>query len=121
MALPALNLSMVRGKTGIFFLSIYQSDGVTPQPLAGTTIWFHTAYPPLGFAVDKHSPASGITIQNNAGGLNCATLQLEPADTAVLPNGGVLVIACELVLQSGSEDYPLNRGTLEIDTSVGTP
>jgi hypothetical protein len=121
MVFPALQLTMVRGKTGVFFLSVFQFDGVTPQNLSGTTLWFHTLYLPFSFSVDKHSPASGITIQNLAGGTNCATLQLEPADTAALPNAGVLVIPCELVLQNGAENYLLNRGTLEIDTNVGTP
>jgi hypothetical protein len=118
MALAALNLSMVRGKTGIFFLSVYQSDGVTPQSLAGAVLWFHAAV--RTFSVSKNSPASGITIQNSSGGLNCATLQLEPSDTTALSTA-VYVMPCERVLQSGGEDYALNTGTLTVTPNVGAP
>lgn len=110
---------MVRGKTGVFFLSVYQSDGITPQSLVGAVLWFHAAVG--SFALNKNSPASGITIQNSAGGLNCATLQIEPADTLALQQGPVFVMPCELVLQSGGEDYPLNTGNLTVTPNVGTP
>lgn len=115
----SLALTMVRDKTGVFFLSVYQSDGVTPQSLVGSTLWFHA----LGFGleIDKSSPASGITIQNTAGGANCATLQIEPGDTTALPDGGVYRMPCELTLQNGSENYELANGWLTISANVGTP
>ncbi len=112
---------MTQNKTGVFFLSVYESDGVTPQDLTGATLWFHAAY--QTFDIDKSSPASGITIQNIAGGLNCATLQIEPADTALLPLGvqGKVSMPCELTMQLGSERYELNQGSLAILANVGTP
>ena len=119
--MAALALSMVRDKTGVFYLSVYQADGVTPQSLIGSTLWFHAAYG--AFALNKSSPSSGITIQNTAGGANCATLQIEPGDTTALAIGptGTLVMPCELTLQNGSEDYELARGGLTIVANVGTP
>jgi len=120
MAFPALALSMVRGKTGLFFLSVFQFDGVTPQNLSGATLYFHAAV--NGFSLTKSSPASGITIQNSSGGTNCATLQIEPSDTANVSAGlETLQMPCELVMQVGGEDYALNEGTLTITPNVGTP
>ena len=116
--MAALALSMTANKTGIFYLSVYQADGVTPQTLVGSTLWFHAAI--AGFTLNKSSPASGITIQNTAGGANCATLQIEPGDTtafSLVPQS----VPCELTLQNGSEDYELARGSLVILPNVGTP
>ena len=118
----ALVLAMTQNKTGVFFLSVYESDGVTPQSLAGATLWFHAALPLVSFEINKSSPSSGITIQNPAGGLNCATLQIEPADTENLqlyPQGQV-VMPCELSMQVAAESYELNSGTLSITANVGT-
>lgn len=116
-----LSLQLVKDKTGVYFLSVYQSDGVTPQSLSGTVLWFHAAVG--GFVINKNSPANGITIQNIAGGLNCATLQIEPADTTslIINPSGVLQMPCELTLQYGSEAYELDNGTLTIEGNVGTP
>ncbi len=119
-----LNLSMIQGATGgPWNLSIYESDGVTPQPLSGTTIIFNAAYAAANFKLTKTSPSSGITIVNSAGGLNCALLQIEPGDTTSLSLGleAVAVMDCELKLQNGSEVYPLNTGTLSVTGNVGTP
>lgn len=113
-----LALTMTREKTAIFFLSVYQSDGVTPQTLAGSTLWFHAK----GIVeISKSSPASGITIQNAAGGLNCATLQIEPIDTDGASTTGIYQFPCELTLQNGAEAYELDSGTLTIKPNVGTP
>jgi len=102
-------------------LSVYQSDGVTPQSLVGSTLWFHAGTG--GFAINKNSPGSGITIQNSAGGLNCATLQIEPGDTSglILGQSGVIQMPCELTLQNGAEAYELDNGTLTVLANVGTP
>jgi hypothetical protein len=119
----SLALSMTQNKTGVFFLSVYQSDGVTPQSLVGSTLWFHAAFPGQGFTLTKSSPSSGITITNTAGGLNCATLQIEPADTAalIISLGNVIGMDCELTLQNASEEYELNSGVLTVAANVGTP
>lgn len=117
----ALDLSLTQNKTGVFFLSVYQSDGVTPQSLAGAVLWFHAA---LGtFDLNKNSPAGGITIQDSVGGTNCATLQIEPADTAALAisPGCNIGMPCELTMAVGSESYELNSGTLRISANVGLP
>jgi|ERR1017187_1960975 hypothetical protein len=118
----ALQLFITREKTGVFFLSVYQADGVTPQSLAGAVIYFHAANP-TSFAINKSSPSSGITIQNVAGGTDCATLQIEPGDTAslVLSPGGTVGMPCELTLQVGSEYYELASGVLTVAANVGTP
>lgn len=115
----ALAMSMTRDKTGIFFLSVYQSDGVTPQDLTGSVLWFHAGTMPI--TIDKSSPSSGITIENIAGGANCATLQIEPSDTIALDQGTAYYFPCELTLQNGAEAYELARGTLQILPNVGTP
>jgi hypothetical protein len=119
--MATLALAMWQNKTAVFFLSVYQSDGVTPQSLVGSTLWFHAAV--KAFVINKSSPGLGITIQNTAGGLNCATLQIEPGDTAVLVigQGGALVMPCELTLQNGLEEYELAAGSLSITPNVGTP
>jgi len=115
----ALALSMTRAKTGVFFLSVYQNDGTTPQDLSGTTLYFHANVD--GIDIDKSSPASGITIQTIGGGADCATLQIEPSDTTSIPDGGVFEGPCELTLGQGSEAYELNSGTLTVSPNVGTP
>ncbi len=116
-----LELTMVRGKTGEFFLSVYQADGVTPQSLVGSTLWFHAAFTGLGFTIDRRSPSGGIVITNTAGGLNCATLTIDPADTTALPTGGPFQMPCELVDVASPNAFPLNRGTLTVYANVGTP
>ena len=110
---------MTQNKTGVFYLSVFQSDGVTPQSLVGTTLWFHAAVG--SFEINKSSPASGITIQNIAGGANCATLQIDPADTTPLGTIGVQGMPCELTLQVGSEAYQLATGIFSVTANVGTP
>ncbi len=116
-----LNLSMIKGLSGVFFLSVFEADGVTPQDLTGGTLNFRAQY--AGFVIAKSSPTSGITIVNPAGGPNCATLIIEPADTADFSGigSGSAAMPCQLTLQLGSEDYPLNTGTLTISANVGTP
>lgn len=116
-----LALSVVANKTGVFFLSVYEADGVTPQDLTGTVLWFHAAITALPFTINKSSPSSGITITNLAGGLNCATLQIDPVDTASLPVGITYGMPCELTLQSGLNDLELAQGTLSVSPNVGTP
>jgi len=118
-----LQLSMTQDKTGVFFLSVFQYDGVTPQPLSGLTLWFHAAYKADGFVLDKSSPSSGITITNIAGGADCATLQIEPGDTAALNliDGAVASMPCELNLVNGAESYELASGFLIVNANVGTP
>lgn len=119
----ALKMEMIQNTTGVFFLSVYQSDGVTPQPLAGLVLWFHAAYAAAGFNLDKNSPSNGITITNPAGGADCATLQIEPADTTALKliDSAVASMPCQLNLVNGSESYPLNSGALIVSANVGTP
>jgi hypothetical protein len=117
----ALTLSATQSKTGFWFLSVYQCDGVTPQNITGMTLWFHAAL--ASFRIDKSSPSSGITIINPLGGLNCASLQIEPGDTASLSIGstGRIQMPCELTLQNESEEYELAKGTLSLVANVGTP
>ena len=117
----ALALNVVANKTGVFFLSVYQSDGVTPQDLTGTVLWFHAANSAIPFSINKSSSTTGVTINNIAGGLNCATLQIEPADTASLQPGIIYGMPCELTLQSGPEEYELAQGTFSVSPNVGTP
>ncbi len=118
-----LALSLTQNKTGVYLLSVFQSNGVTPQPLIGLTLWFHASYPLAAFHINKSSPSNGITIQNTAGGTDCATLQIEPTDSAALglDADAIVVMNCELVLVSGSENYELDRGTLTVTGNVGTP
>ena len=118
-----LTLSMVENKTGYFLLSVYQYDGVTPQNLVGSTLYFHAAYG-SNFAINKSSPSTGITITNPAGGLNCATLQIDPADTAALnlPLPAQIAMACELSMTDPSgHTWELDSGQLLIAPNVGTP
>ena len=95
-----LALSLTRDKTGVYFLSVFQADGVTPQSLVGLTLWFHASYPPAAFQINKSSPSNGITIQNTAGGADCATLQIEPTDSAALgiDADAIAAMNCELSL-----------------------
>lgn len=110
---------MVRGKTGKFFLSAYQNDGTTPQDLTGSILWFHVDVG--GLELEYYSPSNGITITVMAGGADCATLQIEPADTDAIPEGGLFQGPWELILQNGSEYYPLASGSLTVYPNVGTP
>jgi hypothetical protein len=113
----SLNLALTREKTGVFFLTAVQSDG-SPQSLVGSTIYFHAAAQD-GFAINKSSPSSGITITDASGGL--ATLTIMPSDTTALSPTGVYAMPCELTLGNGGALYELNTGTLTITPNVGTP
>lgn len=116
----ALDLSMTREKTGLFFLSVYQEDGTTAQSLVGSTLYFHAAG--FGVDIDKNSPASGIVINDIAGGADCATLTIDPGDTVLLSDGGTYRMPCELTMVDPSSNvFELNSGTLTISSNVGTP
>lgn len=112
-----ITLSITREKTGIFFLTVTQADGVTPQDLTALTLWFHAIVG--GIAINKSSPAGGITIINAVGGL--ATLQIEPGDTVAIPASGIYSGPCELTLEAGSEAYELASGTFSVAPNVGLP
>lgn len=112
-------MQLTRDKTGVFLLSVFQNDGTTPQSLVGCTLYFHALV--YNVAIDKSSPSSGITVSNTAGGANCATLQIEPTDTAMIPASGVFVGPYEITLQNGSEAYELTVGSLQISPNVSTP
>lgn len=109
-----LALSMTQNKTGVFFLSVYQADGVTPQSLVGAVLQFNVKY--YTFTIAKSSSTSGITITNTAGGANCATLQIEPADTGALAisPGCTIGMLCGLTLLANGEAYELNSGILRV-------
>ena len=111
----ALNLSMTRKKTGLWNLSVVDSFG-SAQPLDGTVLYFHADGP---ITIDKNSPSNGITIVDSAGGL--ATLQIDAADTAALPEGGQFSMPCELTLLNGVDPFELDKGRLTIDANVGEP
>ncbi len=113
-----ISITMYRNKTGVFNLSAYEQDGMTPQSLVGGVLWFHAAFGV--FAINKYSPNNGITNIVPSGGLNCALLQIEPTDTSSLA-GGLIQMPCELTLQLGGEDYELDSGTLTVLQNVGTP
>lgn len=117
----SLDLTMVRDKTGIFFLSIYQQDGTTPQDLTGATLYFHASYSLLNLTIDKNSPTNGITITATAGGADCATLTIDPADTTGFSTTGTAQFPFELTMQVGSSEFELARGTLTMYPNVGTP
>jgi hypothetical protein len=110
---------MVRGKTGAFFISVYQNDGVTPQSLVGGILYFHADVG--GIELDYDSDGNGITITNTAGGADCATLLIPPADTLDIPDTGTFEGPCELVLGIGGQEYPLNTGTFIVQPNVGMP
>jgi hypothetical protein len=113
-----LSLSLTQNKTGVFLLTVTQSDGKTPQNLTSSSLWFHASW--SGYVINKSSNSGGgITITNASGGL--ATLQIEPGDTAGLPGSAQIAMPCELTLVSGSEKYELDRGTLLVSVNVGTP
>lgn len=114
----ALDLSIVRKKTGLWQLTVTTSAGAA-QNLTGLTLHFHATAGLIN--VNKNSPPpGGITITNAVGGL--ATLQLDPADTAALPVGeGIYAVPCELTLVDGANYYELARGDLTIDPNVGEP
>lgn len=117
----ALELEMIRDKTGTFFISVYQRDGSTAQSLVGATLYFHAALDGI-LAIDKSSPSSGITIQNSAGGADCATLTITPADTLPLEAETEYSVPCELIF--GATDgsfYTLDYGSLIVRPNVGTP
>lgn len=117
--MAALSLSMTRDKTAVFYLSVFQYDGMTPQSLVGSTLYFHAGNG--SFTIEKNSSAAGIDITNTAGGSNCATLTIEAEDTAALGAHGTYAMDCELTLVNSGKPYELNSGTLRILPNVGTP
>lgn len=117
----ALSLSIVKNKTAQITFSIFKGDGSgDPQSLAGTVLFFHAASG--AFTLSKDSNSHGITITNPAGGADCATMKLDPADTAALVIPGVvLTMPCELTLQAGSDEFEIGLGSLQVWPNVGTP
>ena len=116
--MAALSLSMTRDKTAVFYLTVVEYDGVTPQNLTGSTLYFHAATS-QGFYINKNSPSDGIVVTDATGGL--ATLTIDPADTTDLAENGNYAMPCELTLVNGGATYELNRGTLRVLPNVGTP
>lgn len=110
----ALNLSMTRGTTGVWYITVFQFDGVTPQDLTGATLNFRAVVDDVN--ISKSSPSGGIIITNAALGL--ATLTIDAADTADVDDDGTFVGPCELQLTSGGDPYELNSGNLTIYPNV---
>lgn len=110
-------LTMTRGKSGVFFLTVVQMDGVTPQDLTGVTLYFHCDVG--GIEIDLSSPSGGITITDAAGGL--ATVTIDPADTDAVPVTGIYQGPFEVTLDDGTNVYVVDDGTLTVSPNVGTP
>lgn len=110
-------LTMTRGKTAVFHLTVVQSDGTTPQDLTGLTVYFHAIVG--GVTLAKESPGDGIVITDAVGGL--ATVTIDPADTAGVPSTGVYQGPFEVVVSNGTDAYNVDSGTLTISPNVGTP
>ncbi len=110
----ALNLSMTRGTTGVWYITVYQYDGTTPQDLTGSTLTFNATVDDVN--ITKSSPSSGITITNAVAGL--ATLTIDAADTTGVEDDGTFVGPCELQLTSSGDPYELNSGTLTVTPNV---
>lgn len=114
-----LDLCITRNKVGIWFLSVYQADGTTPQSLVGATLYFHAAFD--DFSIDKYSPSNGITIQTIGGGADCATLQVDAADTEDISDTATVGMPCELTMVVSTVPYELAKGTFHLSPGVGTP
>ncbi len=112
----SIAITVFRDKTCPFDIAVKKKDG-TAQPLAGTVLWFHAAV--NGVDITKNSPDNGITIIDDAAGL--AQLQIDPSDTASIPQSGTFAGPCELTLQAGSAAYELNTGSMRVVPNVGTP
>ncbi len=110
----ALNLSMTRGTTGVWYITVYQYDGTTPQDLTGSTLTFNATVDDVN--ITKSSPSSGITVTNAVAGL--ATLTIDAADTTGVEDDGTFVGPCELQLTSSGDPYELNSGTLTVYPNV---
>lgn len=78
------DLRIRRGDTAALSIVAVQADGVTPQSLIGATLKFTAKAKhedtDAAAVIAKSSPASGITIDNAAGGL--ATVTLAAGDTS---------------------------------------
>lgn len=98
-----LNISTVANRTGQYNISVFQSDGVTPQDLTGAVLHFYAG------AIHKYSPASGITITSVPNGT--AQLQLDPADTVALSAGNIY---SELTMALSGNVYSLSLGSLSV-------
>ena len=122
----AIRMSIVRAKTAIYYIDVWEADGVTPFDLTGSVMYFHASNG--SFVLDKStliggSPAvvQGIVYTDAAQGL--ATLTIDPADTESLGAQGVFGMHCEFTLTGGSPagTLELATGNLTISPSVGTP
>ncbi len=105
---------MTRGTTGVWYITVYQYDGTTPQDLTGSTLTFNATVDDVN--ITKSSPSSGITVTNASGGL--ATLTIDAADTTDVDDDGTFVGPCELQLTSSGDPYELNSGTLTVYPNV---
>lgn len=113
-----VNLTAVANRTSRFNITVFESDGVTPQNLSGTQLDFYAQLYAEGISISLHkSTADGSILIINAA-LGQAQLVLQPADTTglVYPAN----VPCELtitVTSSGDVDS-LCLGTLRIVLGV---
>lgn len=127
--MAALNLTLMRGTTGLFSVSVTLADGTTPDDIAGDIVYFKAHFKgvsrgtPYDVYIVKSSDGNGITITDEAEGL--ARIEIAPEDTTGLPDvspaRGIFSTQCDLELRHIDQLMPLNTGTLTVLSNVGDP
>ena len=112
-----LKLEIHRGRTRQFSIA-FTRNGAALDLTSYTAHFAATAtYETPGAApIRKSSPASGIAINDAAGGL--ATLTIDAADTGTVANAKRTVWVCDLYLDAGGVKTDVDTGELIILGSV---
>lgn len=118
----ATPLTIIRGDTSVFDLTLVGTDGVTPVNLTGSQIYFSAKWsltePSGAPAISASTLTGGIAIITPAAGI--ITVTLIPALTNTLTNDKIELFYDLRQSKSSTEAYTALRGILTILPSVTT-
>jgi hypothetical protein len=113
------NLTITRQRTALYQINV-TSAGAAPIDLSGKSLAFSAKVNLSDAApfISKSSPSGGISITSPAAD-GIAVLQIDPADTATLPDIQSNSLVWDLKLVDGPNSYPLVAGNLKVLGNVG--
>ncbi len=115
-------LSIIRGDTSIFSITLVGTDGETPVNLTGSQVYFSAKWalsdPTSDAALAVSTVSGGITVVSAPAGT--ITVSISPLLTNPLPNDRIELFYDLRQSVSATEAYTALRGTLLIAPSVTT-
>jgi len=115
----SLQITITRSRTAYFSIAVTNEDG-SAFDLSGTTLVVTARSRLAGPVVfEKDSDGHGIVIANQTTNKGQATMEITPSDTSSLSaNAQLNELFYDLVLNAGSQVWPLVSGKIVVEANV---